>query len=118
MGSVIQFPDKKNVTREFTFKEFAQAILEENIQNAASCLQVLFKVELQVALKCAVFYRSKLKEDPSLIYQTMEMREALDKNETNEILFLLQTCFGTSALEAMQILPALSEQFKKKNGQE
>lgn len=110
---VIQFPKiiKTEEVPSATFKDFAFQIMLSKIQEATESLLILFKVDKEQASRFANHYYSKSKKDPMLMTKTMQIREALDHNNTNDGIELLIECFGMSAPEAIVAFSVLKSNY-------
>lgn len=106
MSNIIQFPSKPSETVEIpaaTFKDFYFQCLMGDINAASKSLETLFKVSPYDARQYATSYYKNLQADPNLALKTMEIKDAFDSGTTNEVLTLLQQCFGVSLVDAINM---------------
>lgn len=115
MSKIIQFPKSKSIPETevgeepspATFKDFFFQNMMGDLNAAAKTLESLFEIDGYTARQYAIKYNTKSLNDPSITMKTLEIKNAIDSNNKNEAITLIQYCFDLSVVESIMILTAL-----------
>ena len=67
----------------------------------------LLEVNQKLGRKCAVSFRDRCNEDPTIIQKAMLLRTKLIAGENNDSLMILWDCFRLQGLQAVEVLQSL-----------
>jgi hypothetical protein len=92
---------------ELTFRDFAGAIMEGNLERGGEVLQTLLAVDAATAHAAAAFFHKQMQSGPDFMMKAMGMRTVVTEGTEEQLIALLADCFdlrgdvGTAAAKAV-----------------
>jgi hypothetical protein len=80
---------------ELTFRDFAGAIMEGNLERGGEVLQTLLSVDASTALGAAEFFQRQMQSGgPDFMMKAMGMRTVVTEGTEEQLIGLLGDCFN------------------------
>lgn len=94
---------------ELSFRDFAGAIMQNNLDEGAEILAVLLGLDAAAAKAATAFFQRGMTSGPDFMMKAMSMRTAVTSGDEAELLQLMTDCFdlhGDAAREAVAAVRA------------
>ncbi len=96
---------------DVTFRDFAGAVMQGNLDGAASVLETLLDVSPDQARTATEHFRARM-TDPAFMPKAMGLRTAVTSGSDDEIAQLLGDCFGLDAATRTSAVAALRRRYR------
>ena len=96
---------------QFTFRDFAGAVMENNSQRAAEVLEQLLGLDATLAAAAASHFQGRMTADPAFMGKAMGLRAAVTGGSDSDIGALLGECFGLNGAATQAAVAALRKQY-------
>jgi hypothetical protein len=80
--------------QELTFRDFAGAIMGDDMPRAAEVLGALLGLDADASRSAALHFKSRMASDPDFMMKAMGLRTAVTSGTDDDIAKLLGDCFG------------------------
>jgi hypothetical protein len=95
----------------FTFRDFAGAVMEGNTKRAAEVLEQLLGLDAAAANEAALHFQNHMAADPAFMGKAMGLRTAMTGGSDSDIGTLLGECFGLQGQAREAAVAALRQQY-------
>lgn len=95
-----------------TFRDFAGALMADDMTLAAGHLEVLLGVSADVARSGAEHFRSRIQSDAAFMTKAMGMRQVVQTGTREELVELLGECFSLEPSSAASAAHVVWKQFR------
>jgi hypothetical protein len=96
---------------QFTFRDFAGAVMEGNSKRAAEVLEQLLGLDASAATAAASHFQARMTKDPAFMGKAMGLRAAVTGGSDDDIGVLLGDCFGLAGATKDAAVAALRKQY-------
>lgn len=96
---------------ELTFRDFAGAIMGNDLTRAGEVLEDLVGLDKAAGLAAARHFQTSMASDPAFFTKAMGLRNAVTSGSDQEIASLLGDCFGLSGTAIAPAVAALRKRY-------
>ena len=100
------------MTSELTFKDFAAAIMSQDVGRASDILEALLGLDAAGAREAAEHFQSRMAEGPEFLMKAMGMRQVVQSGDDATLGQLLGDVFGLTGAAQTSALASIRERFK------
>jgi hypothetical protein len=100
------------VSTEPTFRDFAGAIMQGDIDAASGLLQTLLATDAAQSLVSARHFQASISSDPSFMQKAMGMRQVVTSGTREELTALLGECFALDEATSLAATEAVWKRFR------
>jgi len=99
-----------------TFRDFAGALMADDLPLASSHLEALLGVSVETARAGAEYFRAQISSDPSFMAKAMAMRQVVQTGTREELVTLLEDCFSLGSDSASAAAGVVWDRFRSESG--
>lgn len=96
---------------ELTFRDFAGAIMGNDLTRAGEVLEELVGLDKAAGLAAATHFQQSMSADPAFFTKAMGLRNAVTSGTDEEIASLLGDCFGLSGAAIPPAVASLRKRY-------
>lgn len=96
---------------DLTFRDFAAAVMQNNLDGAATVLETLLELPRDQARSATEFFRTRM-TDPAFMPKAMSLRTAVTSGTDDQISDLLGDCFGLDPAARTEAVAALRRRYR------
>lgn len=94
-----------------TFKEFAQRVVNGDLDGAAPILANLLALNAETATRSTVTFGNRLRDYPKTLERTLQLREEIVSGNDNGAIMILLECFALTGTPALHAIEHLKQRF-------
>ena len=96
---------------DVTFRDFAAAVMQNNLDGAASVLETILELPPDQARSATEFFRTRM-VDPAFMTKAMSLRTAVTSGTDDQISALLGDCFNLDIAARTDAVAALRRRYQ------